>query len=512
MSKFAFWLPLYWFVLLPVLSIAAAVLFANQLRVGYRRGLIQRGAFAALLLALVASQLLMSAAVIAGATFESARWPHYIALAAIVGMAVATRAGAGGVHPGLAALLRPMPRDGLAELASPRAAGRRLRWAIVKLAPWLPALALGAFVLAQQPARWPGRWLLLLLLAAPLTIIPVRRFAVPAVLAPFALVGALRAYELRAELPAGVWSTPVSAARCSTAVRFNFQRDVAWCVDAALESVYQFAPRSGVVGFRQQVDFVEVAFAGETDRVWVRQNPINGLLLVDGVDQAYVNIILPRQGAVDGSGRLWFIDGGHALGRLAPGGGLTLLNSADGPVSNTANVVKVAPDGSVWVGATGGVSHLTLDSDRWETLARRDGVPGPVHDVAIAPDGGLWLLWVEFAGSARQVWGVSEWKDGVWRHIPLGRRTGLDAPTSQDAIAVDGLGRVWFTAVSYAERRNYLGIVTPEDEVMLYSLGPFVSTDGRLAFRPSIHGVVSDGAGGVYLYNPSRGPLRHWRP
>jgi len=79
----------------------------------------------------------------------------------------------------------------------------------------------------------------------------------------------------------------------------------------------------------------------------------------------------------------------------------------------------------------------------------------------------------------------------------------------QNAMAVDATGRVWFTAVDPLRREKFLGILNQDGSLGMDPLtGPYFYREAR----PHLHGVVSDGYGGVYLYNGESEPLRHWQP
>jgi hypothetical protein len=185
-------------------------------------------------------------------------------------------------------------------------------------------------------------------------------------------------------------------------------------------------------------------------------------------------------------------------------------------------VVQVSPRGDVWVGSIGGVSVLpagaALDaSGAWRTLGAAQGVPGAVLNLAFGPEGSAWMLWTPRPGySPGSDWGVSRLSpDGVFTHLPLGPRTGLDVPRAASPLAVDRYGRVWFVSQSIPLRTRTLGVAgpSPADAPALYPLGPFPTT-GPNAYPggawPESYGVIPDGAGGILVYTSAGQPWLRW--
>ena len=117
------------------------------------------------------------------------------------------------------------------------------------------------------------------------------------------------------------------------------------------------------------------------------------------------------------------------------------------------------------------------------------------------------------ANSARVWWVSAQSFEASWRHYNLAALTGLQASQTHDAIAVDGRGRLWFTAVSASQFEKHLGGLNADGTLAfpVGSLGRFpgIEPGQLLTSRP---GVVPDGQGGIYLYNGESEPLRHWRP
>ena len=53
-------------------------------------------------------------------------------------------------------------------------------------------------------------------------------------------------------------------------------------------------------------------------------------------------------------------------------------------------VVTVAPDGSLWFGTTGGISHLT--GENWQHYTKQEGLPNNnIISIFAAMDGKIWI-------------------------------------------------------------------------------------------------------------------------
>ena len=71
--------------------------------------------------------------------------------------------------------------------------------------------------------------------------------------------------------------------------------------------------------------------------------------------------------------------------------------SDDGLAQKLVTSILEDRDGSLWFGVSSGLSHLTDPADStgdgqsWTTFAGRDGSPGNAIDLALAPDGSLWV-------------------------------------------------------------------------------------------------------------------------
>ena len=161
-----------------------------------------------------------------------------------------------------------------------------------------------------------------------------------------------------------------------------------------------------------------------------------------------------------------------------------------------------------------GASTGALDQDIFQDA----GLRGPMTDLGQAADGTIWVLQRQvFNPLQNRGWWLSARRpNGDWWHLDLSRLTGMRPTRDQNAMAVDATGRVWFTAVDPLRREKFLGILNPDGSLAysLFSLGmdPLTGPYFYREARPHLHGVVSDGYGGVYLYNRESEPLRHWQP
>ncbi|MGH2522884.1 MAG: hypothetical protein ACRDH2_10315 [Anaerolineales bacterium] len=516
------WISLYWAWLLPTLAALPALVRLREARAAYARGLVTARGWRWLLLALAAAQLLIGLTQLA-VVYQTSLWLSVGGLPALGVMALALRAARAKVHPGLYGFQRPLPRDGLELIERERQLSRLrrtpLRW---RLRPWLsllPAYSLLLYLALYHRERWPDFSLLALVATAPLLLIPFRRgWLAPALLSLPVIILIGQGVSLRASLPPGGWATPVTGARCTGQVRVV--RDArAWCANAWDRTIYQFDLQTGVLGLEARLPEAARVFAANARNGWIQQIPARGLIRVSAGAAETVRVLSAQAGAADAEDRLWVIDVGQELWlyraeRRAP------VRSEDGLLNNTASVVKVSPSGDVWVGSISGASWLRAGTEQWQTLDQEAGLPGAVINFAFAPDGAVWLLWRARPGyGASSDWGVSQLaQDGALHHLELGPQTGLEAPRSEDALAVDGLGRVWFVTQSIPRREKFLGLATPQGDAPaeLYSLGQFATTGpyayGGTGLWQNSFGVVADGEGGILLYNGDAQPWRHWRP
>jgi hypothetical protein len=300
--------------------------------------------------------------------------------------------------------------------------------------------------------------------------------------------------------------------------------------------VYQFDLQTGVVSVEAHVPEGARVLAANATHAWVQQIPARGLVRVSADAVQALPIRSARFGAADAGGRLWVVDVGQELTLYAEAGPPQTLFARDGLLNNTASVVSVSPGGDVWVGSIGGASRLPAGETAWQRFDREAGVPGAVIGFAFAPgapEGTAWMLWRVRPGyGALSEWGASLLTAGAApRHFALGPQANLEAPRSEDALAVDGLGRLWFVTQSIPRREKFLGLMTPHSAgfainpageaaasgaLAMHSLGHFATRGpyiyGGNGLWQNSFGVAADGAGGIILYNGATQPWRRWRP
>ena len=131
----------------------------------------------------------------------------------------------------------------------------------------------------------------------------------------------------------------------------------------------------------------------------------------------------------DRDGVLWVATSTHGVYRQRAGQ-WTSLTVADGLPSNDVRTITPAPDGSVWIGANGGVSRY--DDGRLTTYSIDDGVPpGPIRAIHVDAQG---VVWIGSYGG-----GLARLKNGVV--VPFGIQAGL-LDTSVHRILEDA-GYFW---------------------------------------------------------------------
>ncbi len=503
-----------WRLLLPAAAAAGLWWRYRQMQPAARLGLARPRAWRRLQGALALAGALQALA-LASLHLETALWAPGLALLATGGAAVLARQAAAEVHPGLRGFTRPLPTDGLAiierDLRAKAHAARSWAW---RLAPVLPALTVLLLPAALDPRRW---WLWLavgMCMLAPILVMPLRPFWVLMLPILFAL-GVLiwNSADLKARLPQGTWTTPWLAARCSARVALAGD-GTAWCVNILTREAVHFRLSTGAVLDRYRVnDGWEVVTANPLG-AWVNRKPFNRLTYLSDGQAQDVDLLYPIEAVGPVSDELWFIDGLRRLLVYAGPGLPDRITTRHALMPSAANVVKVTPDKTVWVGLVSGVSWREPATGMWRTYGRSEGVRGSVRDLALGPDGTVWLLQTFDYARFESVWLLSPLRgETVGHSVDLARLTGLSPAPGRDAIAVDGLGRVWFTAASYTGWEKFLGVLNPDGSLAYppFSLGRLTSTD-PYRFQDVAYGVLSDGKGGIYLYNGEHEPLRHWRP
>ena len=165
--------------------------------------------------------------------------------------------------------------------------------------------------------------------------------------------------------------------------------------------------------------------------------------------------------AVASDGTLWF-------------GAYDMLIHYDGSnwtVKNTAvnDVLAVAPDGALWVGGDDDAGLFRYDGKNWQGFS--DHLPSrSVTALAFAPDGALWV------GTDNR--GLAQYKNGIWKTIPLTYPTDPDKLTIVSSIAFQANGNVW---VSLSLDTVAGGIMIERESTMDFQkmLNGVLSFDGK---------------------------------
>lgn len=514
------WISLYWVWLLPVLTALVTLHRLRRLHLARRRDLIAASSARWLMIGFLAAQTLVWIFQLA-LVYQTSVWLPAFGASLISLMLVSARAARAGIHPGLRGLARRLPRDGLELLRLERQSSRERLLNIDTLLNWsplIPAWSVIAFAAWMHAERRMEFALFGFATAACLLVAPHKqRWLAPLFLLLPVMYMFVQSWSLGAGLPPGRWETPVVGARCRGQIRI---RDRAvWCVNAETTTLYKFDSRSGVVDLELHIEEAARVFAANANQAWVQQSPARGLIRVDATtaESAPIRVLSAHSGAADPANRLWVIDVGDELSVYA-GSETRQMRSRDGLLNNTAAAVRISPTGDVWVGSAGGLSWLPASETEWRTLDQSAGLPGTIRNFAFepAPEAGVWLMW---QGRGLRQWGVIRLgaNGSVSGLIDIGSLMHLEFPLAEDALAVDAYGRVWFVSQSIPAREKFLGIHTPgaDPPVELYSLGSF-PTSGPYTYGgglwKSSYGIVSDGEGGILLFNDVTAPWRRWRP
>ncbi len=206
---------------------------------------------------------------------------------------------------------------------------------------------------------------------------------------------------------------------------------------------------------------------------------------------------------------MWLIDKTGQLKTYTSNGEIALVDMPAATRADWTISVTRMPDETMWVSSATSVSVHNPDSGHWQVYdSIQTGLQGPIVELERAPDGTVWGLQTHtFEEPIWRSWGVSALQptaDGDWMNINMRQLTGLEAPTTPDALATDGYGRLWFIAESCYLSKRYIGILNPDGTLVE------LVTIGELINEP--YGILPDGAGGVFLYYGKEEPLRRWMP
>ncbi|MEA2023929.1 MAG: hypothetical protein U9N79_06515, partial [Actinomycetota bacterium] len=202
--------------------------------------------------------------------------------------------------------------------------------------------------------------------------------------------------------------------------------------------------------------------------VWLIGRYDNRVLHInrDGIEQ----ISLPESWdsfddiAVDTAGRLWMVSGDGDDGVVVyDGSSWREYTTADGLPGHVMSDVDVAPDGTVWI-ATHAVDKgqldpgedpsvlaagvASFDGETWTTYTTADGLASNEGEIAIAPDGTVWVIhpdptspWGAVSAASRRdgdTWTVFDVAGSRWSGAVGGSDGTLWLGTSNGVVHFDG--------------------------------------------------------------------------
>lgn len=501
---------------------ALAALWARYrtLRHAFRIGLITPPAYRNFNLAILASGGVMAIGVLT-VFYETLLWPPFAACIFLIVIALLLRIAGRGMQTGLQGLKWPVPSDGMAilEREQARRSGTPWSWRLRLVGPGAACCAVVLLAASSQPQRWLV-WLAVgVLFTLPALLVAYRQSWIAPLLLLLA-TGFLgwRSLNLRNQVPPGQWSTLWTAARCTSQVAITGSNS-AWCLNPNQETVYHFDPASGQVQELYVVAAANAVLAANSRAAWITTDGNgNTVHFLQSGRNRQRTLNRPIRAALAEDGTLWQIDVAGRLFYLAGSDQREVrLDTSAGLLSNLATNVRVLADGSTWIGSHIGVSRRAAGETHWTTYGHETGLRGAVIDIALAPNGSYWFLQRRgnsgFLRSSRFWWLSALHTDGSWQHFDMNVLTTLRRPLPErNAMAIDGLGRIWLTAIAVRPSEKFLVVVQADGTIdhnqslgLLQQIGTGSNTD-------ELFGVVSDGNGGIYLNAGEREPLRHWRP
>jgi sugar lactone lactonase YvrE len=208
--------------------------------------------------------------------------------------------------------------------------------------------------------------------------------------------------------------------------------------------------------------------ADTTGGVWVIGIDDNRFLHInrDGTEQ----ISIPESWdsfdaiAVDDADRLWMVSGDGDDGVVVyNGSSWREYTTADGLPGHVLSDVDVAPDGTVWI-STEAVDHgvpdpgedpnvaaagiASFDGEAWTTYTTADGLASNEGEIAIAPDGTVWVIhpdrtspWGAVSAASRRdgdTWTVLDVEGSWWRGAVGGSNGTLWLGTNSGVVHFDG--------------------------------------------------------------------------
>lgn len=203
----------------------------------------------------------------------------------------------------------------------------------------------------------------------------------------------------------------------------------------------------------------------------------SGMSVFDGQSWTFVNGIedeFASDAVVDLQGRVW-LAAATAVYFYENGEWGKFNTSNSNIISDGANVITVAPNGSIWVGTDNGMAFF--NGQNWQTPAGAPAVS--VSSISFAPNGHLWM------GSFSD--GLFYFDGNTWTRYPV--KQSLENPDQYEAVEVilaDKYGRVWVhTATDRfyifdGQSKKFLGEGPTE---LVWNM--FIAPDGRAYIHES---------------------------
>lgn len=186
----------------------------------------------------------------------------------------------------------------------------------------------------------------------------------------------------------------------------------------------------------------------------------------------------PRDLAVTPEGHIWAVGEDGAWWLDPTSGACALFTEENGPAEEFLSAVAVDLNGDVWMGGWWSGAISRFDGRRWTTYTDYQGDIRTIglSDIAVAPDGTLWIGFPDYAYHFDgQEWTLYTENDG----IPGGGVT---------AIAAAPDGTVWFGAI--ASRGDRGGIARFDGETWV----TYTESDGLVDNNIEVLAVSADNA------------------
>ncbi len=159
---------------------------------------------------------------------------------------------------------------------------------------------------------------------------------------------------------------------------------------------------------------------------------------------AYTDVNNVRDIAFDHDGNLWTGSRGGVVKWNLADGAHSVYTRLDGLASNDVLRVDVAADGALWFGTAGGASRF--DGNTWTTYTSADGLPhNHVNAMAAAGNGAMWFASMgeySHGGGYRGPGVISRFDGSAWEQYPIQRIDPMP-PFAVSDIAIAPDGAIW---------------------------------------------------------------------